>query len=130
MKRRILHPIGEAELEVLQAVWQMGEATVGQVHERILTRREVAYTTIMTLMKRLTDKGYLSYQNHGNTYHYQAQVTSEAFKASMASEVVEKIFDGSPMALVQTLFKQESFSEEERAEIEALLDQIRAHTNP
>lgn len=125
MKRRVIQAVGEAEWEVLQTIWQLEEASVSQVHERIRERREVAYTTIMTLMKRLAEKGYLAFEVRGLAYIYRAAVQPEAFKTSMLSEMVEKVFDGSPLALVQTLFKQESFSERDQVEIEALLAQIR-----
>ncbi|HRK72670.1 MAG TPA: BlaI/MecI/CopY family transcriptional regulator [Rhodothermales bacterium] len=125
MKRRILQSLGEAEWEILQAIWQLGEATVSQVHEHIRSQRDVAYTTIMTLMKRLSEKGYLSYTVRGQAYVYHANMEPDAFKNAMVSEVVEKIFNGSSLALAQTLFKQETFSEADRAEIESLLVQIR-----
>ena len=57
MKKKALTPLGETEMEVLQHVWQLRQATVAQVHERILISRKVAYTTIMTVMKKLSDKG-------------------------------------------------------------------------
>ena len=76
-------------------------------------------------MKRLSEKGYLSYTVRGQAYVYHANMEPDAFKNAMVSEVVEKIFNGSSLALAQTLFKQETFSEADRAEIESLLVQIR-----
>jgi predicted transcriptional regulator len=60
MKRTRLHDLGETEMEVLQHVWELSRASVGDVHERILVSRKVAYNTVMTVMKNLAEKGYLS----------------------------------------------------------------------
>lgn len=63
-------PLGKTELEVLQIVWELEEATVNDVRNRILEKRQVAYTTIMTVMKNLTEKGALKYRKEGNAYVY------------------------------------------------------------
>ena len=62
MKKRSFHPLGETEMELLQHVWALKRANVAQVHERVLETREVAYTTVMTVLKKLADKGYLQYE--------------------------------------------------------------------
>jgi len=59
MKKSIT-PLGETEMEVLHHVWDLQDATVADVHERILSDRKVAYTTVMTVMKNLKKKGISS----------------------------------------------------------------------
>lgn len=110
MKRRTLTPLGETEMEVLQHVWDLGRASVSDVHERVLRTREVAYTTVMTVMKKLASKGYLSFVKEGNAYVYSAAQPPDEVRHSLLSDLLEKVFRGSPQALVQTLVRYEPLS--------------------
>ena len=83
MRRRTLNPLGETEMEVLQHVWTLGSATVSDVHERILATREVAYTTVMTVLKKLATKGYLTYERDGNAYVYSAAQPPDEVRADL-----------------------------------------------
>ena len=111
--RKSLTPLGESEMEILHHVWELGEATVAQVRERILKERKVAYTTVMTIMKNLNDKGYLKYYKDGNTYVYSARIEPEKVQSNLVSGLIDKVFKGSASALVQTLVKGENISEKE-----------------
>ncbi|GAB5409884.1 MAG: BlaI/MecI/CopY family transcriptional regulator [Balneolaceae bacterium] len=120
--KKSLTPLGETEMEILHHVWELGEATVAEVQERILSERKVAYTTVMTIMKNLNDKGYLKYRKDGVTYVYSAAQKPENVQFNLIGKLVDKVFKGSPSALIQTLVKNERLSEEERAEIKKLID--------
>ena len=120
--KKSLTPLGETEMEILHHVWELKEATVAEVQERILTERKVAYTTVMTIMKNLNDKGYLKYRKDGVTYVYSAAQEPENVQFNLIGKLIDKVFKGSPSALVQTLVKNESLSEEEREEIKKLID--------
>ena len=122
--RKSLTPLGETEMEILHLVWEMGEATVKEIQARILERREVAYTTIMTVMKNLAGKGYLTYRKDGVTYVYRAARHPEKVQHSLLHGLLDKVFKGSPQALVQTLVKNEKLSEEERSEIRRIIDEM------
>lgn len=122
--RKSLTPLGETEMEILHLVWEMNEATVKQVQACILKRREVAYTTVMTVMKNLAEKGYLTYRKDGVTYVYRAARNPEKVQHSLLHGLLDKVFKGSPQALVQTLVKNEKLSEEERSEIRRIIDQM------
>lgn len=110
-------------MEVLQHVWDLGRASVADVRERMLEHRDVAYTTVMTVMKNLADKGYLDYEREGNSYIYFPKQKAEEVQHSLVKSLIRKVFKDSPAALVQTLVKYEELSEEERTEI---LDMIRS----
>lgn len=111
-------------MEVLHHVWDLGEATVKDVQGRILETREVAYTTIMTVMKNLADKGYLQYKKDGVTYVYRPAKEPDSVRFSLIKDLVTKVFKGSPMELVQTLVKSEDLSEAEREEIKNMIDKM------
>lgn len=111
-------------MEVLQHVWDLGSATVADVQERILKQRKVAYTTVMTVMKNLTEKGYLKYRKDGATYVYSPARQRGEVQQNLLTGVIQKVFNGSPLALVQTLVRQESLSDEERAAIRKMIDDM------
>ena len=124
MRRKSLTPLGETEMEVLHLVWELGHATVADVRERMLRHRDVAYTTVMTVMKNLADKGYLQFEKEGVTYVYSAARAPEDVRRSLLGELMEKVFKGSPGALVQTLVASEKLSDAEREEIKRIIDQM------
>jgi len=122
--KKSLTPLGETEMEVLHHVWQLDEATVKDVRGRILENRDVAYTTIMTVMKNLADKGYLKYRKDGVTYVYSPAQKPESVRFNLVKDLVQKVFKGSPRELVQTLVYNEDLSDDERREIKNLIDDM------
>lgn len=124
--RNPLTPLGGTEMEVLREVWSLGRATARDVHDRISARRKVAYTTVMTVIKNLADKGYLSYEQDGTAYVYRAAREPGEVRASVLGGILDKVFGGSPTSLVQALVQREALSDAERAEIRALIDGLDA----
>lgn len=125
--RNPLAPLGGTEMEVLRHVWDLGEATARDVHERIASSRPVAYTTIMTTIKNLADKGYLAFEARGTAYVYRAARPPEEVRGSLLSGIVEKVFGGSPLELVQTLVQTETMTAAERAEALRLIARMAEH---
>ena len=126
MKRKSLTQLGETEMEVLHHVWDLGEATVADVRERILEDRDVAYTTIMTVLKKLAEKGYLTYHKEGRSYVYAPAQPPDEVQHNLLQRLMEKVFHGSPSALVQTLVKREDLTDAERQEIKQIIDALEA----
>lgn len=120
--KKSLTPLGESEMEILHHVWELGEATVAEVQEKILETRKVAYTTVMTIMKNLNDKGFLKYRKQGVTYVYSAAIKPENVQFSLINNLIHKVFKGSPSALVETLVKAENLNEEDLNAIKKLID--------
>lgn len=123
--KKSLTPLGETEMEVLHHVWELGEATVKDVKERILNDRQVAYTTVMTVMKNLADKGYLKYRKDGVTYVYSPAQEPESVRFNLVKDLVKKVFKGSPTELVQTLVEGEDLSDKDRVEIMKLINKMK-----
>jgi predicted transcriptional regulator len=122
--RKPLSPLGETEMEILNHVWELGEASVSDVHDKIIEYRDVAYTTVMTIMKNLSDKEYLKYRQDGRSYIYSAAIQPNDVKFSLIDRLIDKVFKGSPKDLVQTLVQSENLSDEERREIKQLIDKL------
>lgn len=123
--RKSLTPLGETEMEVLNHVWELGEASVSDVRDKVLETREIAYTTIMTVMKNLADKKYLKYRKQGLSYIYSAAIQPEDVRYNLVDRLVDKVFHGSPKDLVQALVENEKLSEKERNEIKQLIDKLK-----
>lgn len=111
-------------MEVLHHVWELERATVADVRTRILDTRKVAYTTVMTVMKNLADKGYLEFEKDGNAYVYFPSRDADEVRHSLLHGLLRKVFKGSPSALVQTLIKYEDLSELERSEIIRMIEKM------
>lgn len=122
--KKSLTPLGESEMEILHHVWELGEATVAEVQEKILEKRKIAYTTVMTIMKNLNDKGFLKYRKQGVTYVYSAAIEPEDVQFSLIDNLIHKVFKGSPSALVQTLVKGENLNEQDIDAIKKLIDKM------
>ncbi|SMO72799.1 BlaI/MecI/CopY family transcriptional regulator [Fodinibius sediminis] len=122
--KKSLTPLGETEMEVLHHVWDLEEATVKQVRKRILEEREVAYTTIMTVMKNLAEKGYLKYRKDGVTYVYSPAQQPDSVRSNLIGDLINKVFKGSPKELVQTLVKSKDLTEKDLDEIKNMIDDM------
>ncbi len=122
--KKSLTPLGETEMEVLHHVWKLEEATVNEVRSRILENRKVAYTTIMTVMKNLAEKGFLQYRREGKSYVYSPEIKPESVRFNLIKNLVQKVFKGSPKALIQTLVQNEEMTNKERNEIKKLIDEM------
>ena len=121
LRRRSLSRLGETEMEVLHHVWAMGEASVADVHDRILRARQVAYTTVMTVMKKLARKGFLHCDSSSSRYLYTPARPPAQVRAELVQDLLDQVFHGSAAALVQTLVRGETLSAEESAEIQKML---------
>jgi len=122
--KKSLTPLGETEMEVLHLVWEFGEATVKDVQECILEYRKVAYTTIMTVMKNLADKGYLQYRKEGVTYVYSPAKEPDSVRFNLVKDLIKKVFKGSPKELIQTLVEGEQLTQQEIKEIKQLIEKM------
>lgn len=112
-------------MELLHIIWQKQKASVAEVHEEVLKNRKVAYTTVMTIMKKLADKGLLQYKKVGNSYVYEPARPEEEVKHGLLRQMLTKVFKGSPAELVQNLVEHEPLSAAEKAEIEAAIKQLK-----
>lgn len=124
MTRSSLSRLGETEIEVLNIMWELGSASVSDVRERILVKRDIAYTTVMTVMRKLADKGYLSFTEDGKSYVYSPEIPAEKVRGSLLRDLVTRVFQGSHRDLVRTLVSEESLSSEDIAEIKRFIENL------
>ncbi len=96
--------LGSLELEVMEFMWQAGKATVQQVTEVINRARPIAYTTVMTVMGHLVDKGLLARIMEGKKYRYRVAQSSDEFLHETSKKMVRTLVDDfGDMAITQFL---------------------------
>lgn len=114
------HPT-ELEMEILKVLWNDGPGTVRHVRDRLKGFRELAHTSVITIMNIMVDKGYLARVRQGWQYIYEAKVTREATARGMLRDVVNRVFDGSAGAAMLNLLETGKFDADTLKE---LRDQI------
>jgi len=107
----------DQELEIMKIVWVLEDATVRDVYEKLLERRKIAYTTVMTLMKILETKGHLKKSSAERAHVYRPTQPKQQVIGSMVREFVNRVFNGSAEPLLVHLVKDEGLTEKELAEI-------------
>ena len=114
----------DRELDVMSVLWDVGPATVAQVRERIAD--DLAYTTILTVLRTLEQKGYVSHAEDGRAHRYKPLVRREVAGRTALRKLVDKVFDGSPELLFTQLVSDKHLSDEELRRLRKLLaDRLR-----
>src|SRR5512138_2462699 len=103
----------DQELEIMKIVWELEQCTVRDVYEKLLERRRIAYTTVMTMMKILDGKGYLKKTQEDRAYVYRPSQPKQNVIRGMVREFVNRVFNGSAEPLLVHLVKDEGLSERE-----------------
>ena len=118
-------PVSDAELEVLKVLWSVGPATVRDVAAALKKqRRRLAYNTVLTLLTRLRDKGYVEADTTGTAHQFSAVVTREDLLGSSLSALADRICDGTASPLVHALVRGQHLSRQELADLRKLLDDL------
>lgn len=111
----------DRELDVMGVLWDLGSATVAEVRERLPD--ELAYTTVLTVLRTLEEKGYVGHVEEGKAYRYHPLVAREAAGESAVRRLVRKLFKGSPEALLTQLVSDRDLTDEELRSLRRLLDE-------
>jgi len=119
--RRRTATLTPQELEIMKIVWKNGRATVREVYETLLEHRKVAYTTVLTMMKILEAKGYLTKDREERAHVYRPARAEHTVVRSMVREFVDRVFNGSAQPLLLHLVKDRRLSEREMEELARLL---------
>jgi len=95
------------EFQIMKVVWEKGAATVREVCESISKRKPTAYTTVLTLMGILEEKGALSHTRSGRAYIYQPLLSNVQAVHNHIHDVITRIFDGCPEKLIENVLEHE-----------------------
>ena len=110
----------DRELEVMQVLWARGSATVAEVREAL--EDEMAYTTVLTVLRRLEEKGYVTHEEEGRAHRYLPAIEPQAARESALERLVSRLFHGSPELLLTHLVSSRKLTAEERRRLRELVD--------
>ena len=120
------HPT-DGELEILRILWANKEQTLTDICTAMRGQREVATTTVATMLRVMLDKGLVKRKSAGHRgYRWSAAVTQQKTAKSMVGKLVDNVFDGSAGRLVAHLVEADQLSEAELTELRKLVDAQRA----
>jgi len=117
MKQRRVHRLGDLQLQILKILWERGEATVSDVHGALPDGRDLAYTTIATMLRKMESRGLVGHRAEGRSFVYAARVGAEDVSHGMSDHLVDRLFEGSLTDVVTHLLTTREVS---RAELNAL----------
>lgn len=117
-------PLSKAELEVARVLWELGEATVRQAHDALSGTRKIDFATVQTYMRRLEAKGYARTWLSGRTRVYAPRVKPATVIRETVDDLVERLFGGETLPLMQHLIEDRGVSSEDLAQLRSLMDRL------
>jgi predicted transcriptional regulator len=111
----------ELELEILKVLWQEGACSVSQVRKALVGVRDLAHTSVMTVMSIMTDKGYVARTKQGNRHIYRAVLKSQKLSSGMLGDLVNRLFNGSAAAAMVNLLETSDLDTAELTELKQLI---------
>lgn len=119
------HPtLTPQELAIMKVVWKLDKATVRDVYEALLAKRPIAYTTVMTMMKILEEKGYLKKSRVERAHLYRPARPRQQVVGAMVRDFVDRVFDGAASGLLVHLAKDGRLSKDEREKIRRVIEEM------
>jgi BlaI family penicillinase repressor len=112
------------ELAIMKVVWKLGSATVRDVYADLRTRREIAYTTVLTMMKILEQKGYVKKTRVERAFVYRPVQPRQQVLGGMVREFIDRVFDGASRPMLLHLVKQTRLSEKERKALLRAIEEV------
>ncbi len=103
--------LGDRELDVMAVLWEIGSGTVGEVRQRLPV--QLAYTTVLTILRHLEAKGYLSHTVEGRAHRYAPRIAQHTAQKSALSHMLSRLFQGSPELLLARLVETEALTPDE-----------------
>jgi predicted transcriptional regulator len=110
----------DRELDIMAVLWDRGSATVAEVQEQLAD--ELAYTTVLTILRTLEEKGHVRHEEEGRAYRYIPTVDREAAGRSALRRLMRKVFKGSPEALLTQLVSERGLSPQQLERMRRLLE--------
>ena len=121
---RTPHPtLTPQELAIMKEIWRLDKATVRDVYEALREKRSIAYTTVMTMMKILEDKGYLKKTLVDRAHVYRPAQRRQQVIGAMVRDFLDRVFDGASDSLLVHLAKDNKLTEKQRRIVKQLIEE-------
>ena len=115
------HPT-ELELEILKILWREGPLPGRGIRDALAETRDLAYTSVMTIMKIMTEKKYARREKVGGNFIYYPRVTEKTVTQRMLRDIVDRVFDGSAAAVMLNLFQTADLDEQELKQLREIVN--------
>ena len=116
--------LSKGELEVARALWDLGKATVREVHESFPPQREIDFTTVQTYLRRLESKGYVRARLDGRTRIYSPKVKPRTVIRETIDDLIDRLFGGEALPLMRHLIEDRGISGDELSVLRDLLNRL------
>jgi BlaI family transcriptional regulator, penicillinase repressor len=123
VSRTKIHRLGDLQLKIMKRLWSCHEATVAEVHQGLPDEKDLAYTTIATMLRKMEVRGLVKHRLDGRSFVYRAGVLEEAVTRGLADHLVDRLFEGSLTDVVSHLLSTREVSRDELAQLERLIAQ-------
>ena len=114
--------LGDRELDVMAVLWELGSGTVAEVRERLPA--DLAYTTVLTILRNLERKGAVTHEVEGQAHRYTPRVARAAARRSALARLVDKLFHGTPEQLLTHLVEERALSADDLRRLRARIDEL------
>jgi predicted transcriptional regulator len=122
-KTPVSRPLTEVELEIMNAVWELGSCTVKDVLKAVSAHRDLAYTSVATMMKILEEKGALASDKSERVISYRPLLTRERYGEASLRHLASHVFQDNPTSMVMRLLDDSKLTHDDLAAIRKLLDE-------
>ena len=123
MARRKSPTLTDGELRLMQVIWGRESATVGDVVDALTGQDGPAYSTVLTMLRILEQKGYLRHEKEGRAFVYYPVIGKNDARRSAIKHLMSRLFDNSPESLVLNLIENEELDREDLDRIKKLIDE-------
>lgn len=126
------HSLGALQLEIMQVLWERGEASASDVHQDLMASKGLAPTTIATMLKKMEVKGIVEHRTEGRRFVYRPCISEDSVTRTMVGDLMQRLFSGQASALVAHLVTEHNIAPDDFEKIQEILSGVNeeAANNP
>ncbi len=121
MTKSRVYRLGDLQLRIMKVLWAQGEATVSAMHDAVAGEKDLAYTTVATMLRKMEARGLVEHRLEARSFVYRAAVAEDAVSRGMADHLLDRLFEGSLAGMVNHLLSTREVSREELSKLERLI---------
>ncbi len=122
-------PLSDAQMEIMNIIWDAGEVTVSQVWQKLQENRAVARNTVQTLITRMEEKKWLIHRKVGNQFLYKPAFEKTNSLPKILNDFLNNVFAGSTNNLIMTLFQNKNLNKQDIKELKQLIEDMEGKKN-
>jgi predicted transcriptional regulator len=119
------HRLGDLQLRILQSLWDRPDSSVAEVHAELKPERDLAYTTVATMLRKMETRGLVAHREEGRSFLYRALVAAEEVSRSVGQHLVDRLSSGSLTEAVSHLLTSREVSRDELDQLEKLIKEAK-----